>query len=374
MAERVKVRLRVPRTTPHRAPRNRNGDVIGLDLGATSVRAAILRLRSEGGRASADLRALGSVALPPGAVVNGAVTDREVVTEAVRELWAVNGFTGRRVILGVANPQVMVRPLQIPDLTAQQRVKALPFQAREIIALPLDEVVLDYAQVGDPDPDGMVPGLLIATPRSPVLAAVESVERAGLKVARVDLSSFGALRSIADEHLVVQAVIDIGAQLTSIVIHDHGVPKLVRTLARGGQELTDLLVADLDLSPAEAEQVKRKIGLTDHRNAGPEQAAAAEALHTGIRPLLAEIRSSINYFRAGSDGARLEGIALTGGGSALPGLTAEVSSQNGVPTRLINPLHHFDRRPDQTGDLRGAASFDPAAGAVSIGLAMGAVA
>ncbi len=381
----MKLRLRIPSTTRHRQPRNRNGDVIGLDLGATSVRAAILRLRSEGGRASVDLRALGSVALPPGAVVNGAVTDRAEVTEAVRELWALNGFTSRRVILGMANPQVVVRPLQIPDLTAQQRVKALPFQAREIIALPLDEVVLDYAQVGVPDPEtGMVPGLLIATPRLPVLAAVESVERAGLTVARVDLSSFGALRSIADEHLVVQAVIDIGAQLTSIVIHDHGVPKLVRTLARGGQELTDLLVADLQLSPAEAEQVKCQVGLTDHRLtdhpltdhhlARPGLAAAAEALRSGIRPLLAEIRSSINYFRAGSDGGRLEGIALTGGGSALPGLAAELSSQNGVPTRLISPLHHLDRRPDQAGDPRGATVLDPTAGAVSIGLAMGAAA
>ncbi len=105
------------------------------------------------------------------------------------------------------------------------------------------------------------PGLLIATPRGPVLAAVEAVERAGLKVARIDLSSFGALRSIGDEHLVVQAVIDLGAHLTSIVIHDHGVPKLVRTLARGGQELTDLLMDDLDLTLEEAERVKCETGL-----------------------------------------------------------------------------------------------------------------
>ena len=91
-------------------------------------------------------------------------------------------FKCRKVILGVANPQVVVRPLQIPNLNAQQRAKALPFQAREIIALPLDEVILDFAQVGPPDPEsGMLSGLLIATPRSPVLAAVEAVERAGLQ-------------------------------------------------------------------------------------------------------------------------------------------------------------------------------------------------
>jgi len=263
---------------------------------------------------------------------------------------------------------VVVRPLQIPDLTAQQRAKALPFQAKEIIALPLDEVVLDYAQVGDPDPEtGMVSGLLIATPRGPVLAAVKCVERAGLTVARVDLSSFGALRSIGDEHLSVQAVIDLGAHLTSIVIHDHGVPRFVRTLARGGQELTDLLMADLELSQGVAEQVKREVGITGRHD------PAAEALHIGVRPLLAEIRSSINYFRAGGS-AELEGISLTGGGSALPGLAAALSSENGVPTRLVPPMQHLGDRASDHGGPDGTGMPDPAATAVSIGLAMGAAA
>ena len=194
--------------TARTRPVNSDGHAIGLDLGATSIRAAILALSTKGGRPSVTVYGLGSVPLPPGAIVNGAVTEQAVVTQALKQLRQINGFNRRKVILGVANPQAVVRPLQIPNLTPHQRAKALPFQASEIIALPLDQVILDYAQVGDPDPEtGMVSGLLIATPRLPVLAAVEAVERAGLKVVRVDLSSFGALRSIADEHLAVQAVI-----------------------------------------------------------------------------------------------------------------------------------------------------------------------
>jgi type IV pilus assembly protein PilM len=351
-------------------PVNSDGHAIGLDLGATSIRAAVLALGIIGGRTSVTVHGVGSVPVPPGAIVNGAVIEQAVVTQALKRLWEINGFNCNRVILGVANPQVVVRPLQIPNLTAQQRAKALPFQAREIIALPLDEVILDYAQVGDPDPKtGMLSGLLIATPRRPVLAAVEAVERAGLTVARVDLSSFGVLRSIADEHLVVQAVIDIGAHLTSIVIHNHGVPQLVRTLARGGQELTNLLMESLNLTLEEAERVKCQTGLKGQRD------AVSDALQSGIRPLLAEIRSSINYFRAGTDGARIEGIALTGGGSALPGLAAALSSQNGVPTDVVTPMLHIDNRPAAI-DLRkeGTEQSHRAASAVSIGLAIGAAA
>ncbi len=348
-------------------PINRDGHAIGLDLGATSVRAAVLALDTRVGQPLATAHGIASVPLPPGAVVNGVVNEQAAVTQALKHLWEINDFNCRDVILGVAYPQVVVRPLQIPNLNPQQRAKALPFQAREVIALPLDEVILDYAQVGQPDPKThMITGLLIASPRKPILVAVEAVERAGLKVARVDLSSFGALRSIGDEHLMVQAVIDFGAHLTSIIIHSKGVPQLVRTLARGGQELTDSLVENLNLSAGDAEMVKCENGLS-----GPNSAAAL-AVEAAIRPLMAEIRSSINYFRAGSEGAQIEGISLTGGGSGLPGLAAAISSQNGVPTKVSSPMMHIENRPGP-GEP-GAEESALAASAVSIGLAMGAAA
>jgi type IV pilus assembly protein PilM len=348
-------------------PINTDGHAIGLDLGATSVRAAILALTMTGAGPAVTVHGVGSVPLPPGAVVNGVVNQQAAVVQALKQLWSTYGFKCSKVILGVANPQAVVRPLQIPNLSAQQRAKALPFQAREIIALPLDEVVLDYAQVGEPDAEtGLLNGLLIASPRRPVLAAVEAVERAGLEVARVDLSSFGALRAIGDQQFKVQAVIDLGAHLTSIIIHRHGVPQLVRTLARGGQQVTDLLVENLGLTPEDAERAKRETGLTGQRDSG------SAAVETAIRPLLAEIRSSINYFRGGNDGAALESISLTGGAAGLPGLAAALSSQNGVPVTVIDPMQHVGNRlpPGEPG----TSESEMHASAVAFGLAIGAAA
>ena len=137
-------------------------------------------------------------------------------------------------------------------------------------------------------------------------------------------------------------------------------------MARGGQQLTDLLVDSLNLTFEEAERVKCETGLTGRHD------AATDALQAGIRPLLAEIRSSINYYRSGSDGAPLEGISLTGGGSALPGLAAALLSQTGVPTGVVSPMQHIGNR--QAATELGAEGSDRAASAVSIGLALGAAA
>jgi type IV pilus assembly protein PilM len=286
------------------------------------------------------------------------------VTRALKTLWDVNKFECRTVILGVSNQQVVVRDLTLPNLPPDQMAKALPFQARDVVPIPLDQALLDFAPLGAPDPaSDTVSGLLVAAPRQPVSYAVQAVEGAGLKVARVDLASFALLRSIADDGVAVEAVIDIGAHLTTIVIHNQGIPKVVRSVTRAANEWTDMLVSKGGMQDEEAENAKRMVGLTD---ADP---GIRTMIGQAIRPLMAEIRSSIQYFEATNPGVHLEKVSLSGGGSQLPGIGPSFSDQLGVPTELATPMRHFRNRYNSKGE-----SNDAAATAVSVGLAIGAVA
>ncbi|HET6878334.1 MAG TPA: type IV pilus assembly protein PilM [Jatrophihabitans sp.] len=346
---------------------NSDGHAIGVDLGAGAVRATVLSPGTMDGRPSVTVHGAGQVELPPGAVVNGVVSDQGAVTRALKELWEKNKFECRSVILGITNQQVVVRDLTLPNLSPEQLAMALPFQAREIVPIPLDQALLDFAPLGEPDlHNETVTGLLIAAPRSPVVAAVEAVERAGLRVARVDLSSFALLRSIAGDDRSVEAVIDIGAHLTNIVIHNHGIPKVVRAVTRGGSELTEMLVSKAGLDTETAEAAKCEIGLT-----GPDP-RVADAMNQAVRPLLAEIRSSIQYFGSTNAGARIERISLTGGGARLRGLAELLAQQVDAPTRVVSPTQHIRNRLLPSGQPDGHT--ETAATAVSVGLAMGAAA
>jgi type IV pilus assembly protein PilM len=340
---------------------NPDGHVIGIDLGATAVRAAVLTPR--GLESDPSEHGIARAALPAGAVEDGVVTEKGAVSSALKHLWRKHRFACRKVVLGIANPQVLVREMQIPEMDAQQRAKALPFLARDIVALPIDQVLLDFVALGEADPDsGLVDGLLVVTPNEPVMAAVQAVEHAGLSVVRVDLSAFGALRAIANESFTTEGVVDLGAQLTTIAVHHHGVPKLVRSVSQGGQELTTWLAERVRMSTEDAEAAKRKIGLAD------PDSPVTRALREGIRALLAEIRSSVNYFASTHDGAALQQLSLTGGGAALPGLAELLAEQIGVPVQVVDPMRRVSSRPDQSQPDAEAAS------AVSIGLAMGAAA
>jgi type IV pilus assembly protein PilM len=346
---------------------NSDGHAIGVDIGATAVRAAVLAPGTLDGRPSVTVHGLGYAELPPGAVINGVVADKTMLTTALKTMWQVNKFECTNVILGIANAQVLVRDMAMPNVSADKQAKALPYLARDIVALPMDQVILDFAPLGEPEPGAeTIPGLLLASPRQPILAAVQAAEAAGLKVARVDLASFAALRSIADEQLAVEAVVDLGAHLTTIVIHNEGVPRLVRTLTHGGHELTDRLIEHLSMTPQEAEAAKRGNGLS-----GPN-ADVARVLAAGIRPLLAEIRTSLGYFRSTADARPIERISLTGGASLLPGLAQTLESEMSMPTRLVSPAQHIRNR--LASKAIQAAEGAAAATAVSVGLAMGAAA
>jgi type IV pilus assembly protein PilM len=346
---------------------NSDGHTIGVDIGATSVRAAIMSHGTHEGRPSVTVHGLGQVWLAPGVVINGVVTDQAAVTRALKQLWLEHKFECHNVILGVTNSQVIVRDLAVPNLSPEQQAKALPYQAREIIPIPLDQALIDFTPLGPVDPQtDTIPGLLIASPRGPVVSAVQAAERAGLHVARVDLSTFAALRSIAHENMTVEAVIDIGAHLTNIIVHNAGVPKVVRTIIRGGQELTDRLVERANLSPGDAEAAKAQVGLlTGNRE-------VSDLLADGIRPLLAEIRSSVHYFGTMNPGVSIQRVSITGGTAAMPGFAAAIGEHLGIETVLVEPMQHIRNRWANKDTKAPEAQL--AASAVSVGLAMGAAA
>jgi type IV pilus assembly protein PilM len=362
---------KAPKITKHRqvgmgkvGVLNSDGHAIGIDIGATAVRAAIVSPGTMDGRPSVTVHGLGQHELPAGSVVNGVVSDQASVTRALKALWDENKFECRSVILGITNQQVVVRDLTLPNLPPEQMAKALPFQARDVVPIPLDQALLDFAPLGPPDPaSDTISGLLIAAPRQPIVSAVQAVERAGLTVARVDLSSFALLRALADERVGVEAVIDIGAHLTSIVIHNHGIPKVVRVVTRGGNEWTEMLMSKASMDLPTAEGAKRAVGVTD---ADPH---IRTMVSQAIRPLMAEIRSSIQYFGSTNAGVRLEKVSLSGGSAQLPGLAESFTDQLGVPTEVVTPMRHIRNRYNSKGE-----SSDAAATAVSVGLAIGAVA
>lgn len=352
--------------------------VVGLDIGSTSIRAVEATIAKD----RPLVTRFGQRMLPPDAVVGGIVRDDKAVTAALRALWAEHEFGTRNVVLGVTHQQVVVREFDVPRLPAKELRQALPFLARDVLPLPVDEAALDFYPLERENDEGKqdtVPGLIVAAPKGAVIDIVRAVEAAGLHVVQVDLASFAVLRACAHLAQDTEAVVDLGANSTSIVIHTDGVPQIVRTIPRGGDELTAQLAARLGIEPADAERVKRRHGLRPLPDPAARTLEGKDLTETpviiaeALRPLVTEIRGSLNYFRSAHPANRVVRLALVGGASLLPGLADELNRSVGIPTFLSDPLQRIarPRKSQQQGQVDTLGRFRSAA-AVSIGLTLGA--
>ncbi|MEV6346918.1 type IV pilus assembly protein PilM [Actinoplanes sp. NPDC051851] len=334
---------------------------IGLDIGSSSIRAVEVRRNKD----EYVLSNFGQIPLAPGTVHGGVVQDPVTVTHTLKQLWAASRFGTKRVSLGVTNPQLVVREMSIANLPAGQMRQALPFQVKDALPLAVERSLLDFYPLEQPGENPTVRGLLIAMPKDAVVAMVQAVEKAGLHVTGVDIASFALLRAASRLDAQVEAIVDIGADITSVVVHADGEPLFVRTLPRGGLEVTESIATRLGIQVPEAEELKCRYGL--HGDGSPDSVAA---LADAVRPLASELRSSFTYLASGERQKQVTRLSLCGGGALMPGLAQHLQEQLGITVMYADSAARL--RETRKARERGFDSFVPSA-AVSIGLTLGAL-
>jgi len=347
--------------------------VIGLDVGTSAVRAAEMEFKGGAGdRGHPTLLRYGEVPLLPGAVQDGEVNQPETVASAIKDLWRQNKFGTRDVIMGVGSRRVIVRELELPFGPMAQLRASLPFQVQELLPMPVEEALLDYYPTGtyEGTTGKMVRGMLVAASKDSVRANIMAAESAGLRPQMVDLNAFALLRALARDEFAEQviAIVDIGARITTVVISAYGVPRFTRVLSVGGQDVTDAVAGHMEASAAEAEVLKREIGVGFAT--GPERAAGAAAVAEVTRSLVEAVRNTFVYYASNNPGAGINQALLTGGGSHLPGLGQYLASASRLPTALGEPLRGVRVSQGVQHTLPAHSSMV----AVPVGLAYGAAA
>ncbi|HVE92832.1 MAG TPA: type IV pilus assembly protein PilM [Actinomycetota bacterium] len=358
------------------------GGHIGLDIGTSAVRAAEIR-----GDRSPQVVRFGQVLLPRGAVRNGEVEEPELVGQALTTLWKRAGFSSRDVRVGVSNRRVVVRQIEFPAMSREDLEGAIRFQAQDYIPIPLADAVMDFQVVDEltgPEGEALQRVVVVAAEREMVDRLVAAVQAAKLEPQSLELNAYPLVRTLGTDDasaVEAEAIVDIGAGVTNVVVQQAGKIRFVRTLSSGGDDFTQAVSAALDLEWEEAESMKHRasteLGIrlgadeyldddetqeisTTTRGAEPDDleeldedeedvesgaeeeesedddipeslSAAVDNLAPQVERFVEEVRGSLDFYTGQSEALPLRSVLVTGGGSLLGGLRSRLGAALRVP-------------------------------------------
>ncbi len=363
----------------------------GLDIGTGHVRAAQVRSTNAG----LSLTSYGRVNMPVGAVVEGEIIDVEAAAGAIRALWKHSGIKGREVAIGVSNQKVVVRLIDLPFMERAELEGAIQYQAQDYIPIPVDDAILDFHILGDymtPADEHMMEVMLVAAQRDMIGTAVAAVEAAGLRLVQIDLTAFALVRGLfGDVAQVVPddisepgeatGVIHVSSGLTNIAVVERDVPRFTRVSSLAGNQFTQAIANVLNITFAEAEELKMRLGLpgVDGALAPPAPGidaytaqVAQEALLREVNKFVAEVRRSFDYYLTQATQVRtIRRIYMTGGAAELANFVSHLEYGLQAQVLLPDPLSRVAPASSAVAD---AVSGDRLGCTAAIGLAIGGVA
>ena len=345
--------------------------VVGIDVGTTKICTLVGRVEDEN-----SIRILGVGIEPSDGIRKGVIVDlaaaTQAITRSVERAEQTSGLEIESALVSLAGAHVssvnsrgaiaipggVVDAVDVMRALDQARAIAIPHD-REIIHVIQRGFGVD-GQEGIRTPIGMH-GYRLEVEAHIITASAATVDnlRQCIGSAGVEIQNF-VLNPLASAEVVLTeqerqmgvAVCDIGGGTTDLAIYVDGNVWHTMVLAVGGNHITQDIAHGLRLPVTQAEDVKKQQGHAVRSEIGAEE-------YFSIRPFgedhpvqinrqdLAHIieARTVEMFslimqeikRSGYDGLLPAGMVLTGGTSALPGITHAASEVLNMHVRTAQP-------------------------------------
>ena len=355
--------------------------IIGLDIDRGALKA--VQLAASGGNYT--LRHVGYHRLPPGTITEGEVADHDLLAAEIREFWSSHSFKGKSVMLGVANQRVVVRLLNFPHMEEEDLRSAISFEAQDHIPMALDEAVLDYVVLGPQAEASDLDRILVVAAHREMIGRYTSAVRAGgLRPAGIDVKALSLTRSTLPDAFFDEGatlLLDIGTELSNLVVVQGGSPTLTRFIPMGLDDLVRAVSEAADLSGEEAEKQaldpRTRLGYEpgDAGNQEEEEdfdpALAYDVrrgLEEAVQTLAEDVQRSIEYHHSQPESREVSQVLVSGEGVLVAGFSAYLGELLGITAHRGNPVGKLAANRSNVSDEQ-LGAMEPVL-AVAFGLAM----
>ncbi len=265
------------------------------------------------------------------------------ISQAVKKSLEKAQISATLVNTSVSGQAVIVRYVQMPKMTREELFKALKFGLGKYIPFNLDEVNYDFQILGDSGEgkqQKMMKVLLVAVKKEVIEERIKILQGAGLTPGVIDVDSFAIVNSfklVRQEDKGIIAVLDIGADITSITILRDNIPHFNRDIPIGGRHLTKAIIDEFEMTEEEAEDLKH--------NPKDRYGDLISAIRSVLDSIVSEIQMSFNYAESQMGGV-VQKIFLTGGTAKFKGIDKVLNSILGIEVEIWDPTRVLEINPD----------------------------
>ena len=307
--------------------------LVGLDIGSSSVKAVELKQKGSG----FELVNLGMESLGQDTVVDGAIMDALSVSQAIEKIFTDNKIKTKDVATGVSGHSVIVKKISIAAASEAEVANAIDYEAQQNVPFDIADVFKDYQILGPDSAGNGFDVMLVAVKREKVLNHTNVLSQAGKNPSVLDIDAF-ALQNAFEANYdpdpgLMAALLNVGASIMNINIVRGGVPLFTRDVSVGGNQYTDTLQKELDLSFEDAEKLKQGRELP---NVSADQRTPHIRSVTEI--LLLEIQKTFDYFRQTASAENIQHVYLAGGTARIEGLADSLKEEFNIPVEILNPF------------------------------------
>ena len=317
--------------------------LVGLDIGSSSIKAVELKWT----KAGHELVSFGMETLAPDTVVDGAIMDAPQVASAISKIFDAQRIKTKYVATSVSGHSVIVKRVPLPLMTEEELYDRIPSEASQHIPFDIADVNLSYQLLESMDSQMDV--LLVAVKKDKILNHTNVLAQAGKTPEVVDIDAF-ALQNCFEVNYEPDAgqtvaLLNIGASVMNINIVRGGVPLFTRDVSVGGNQYTDALQKELDLSFEDAERLKKGDTLPSVTDEQKQQ-----ILRSVSDILTLEIQKTFDFFRATASGENIQRIVVAGGTARVPGLVDLLREEFAMPVEELNPFRKILINPGRHND------------------------
>lgn len=345
-------------------PRSRQGKLLALDWDSHALRIVHAVLQKRGVKIDRIL----SVAVP--AEIDS--MDPEAMGAHIRRALDQEGISTRSAVVDVPRDQAILKslalpaakPEDLPGMVAIQIAKELPFAS--------SEASIDFA-VGHQEEGSPTADVIVAAIRHEALDYYkQTVNAAGLRLERVGLRPYACTLAVNRQLQFSEPervmFVDVRPTLTEIDV--------IRRRCLAFSRAAEVLVLGDGGARGEADEQDPPLRLSRDAShdddadisLASEHAGSSELMRSGssapsrrgkmgiVNALVMEVTRSIEAYRSGDAGARIDQIVVGGDLGVEADLAATLQSRLELPTELYNPATAFGWEPDEGAAASGYAA------------------